>query len=248
MITVAIVNQKGGTGKTTTAINLGRALVEMDKRVLLIDLDAQGNLTYSLGVEFENSISDVIHGDITFDEILAESGGMTVAPSDTSLSDTELSLTEVEQREFVLKGILSGIDSYDYVFIDCPPSLSLLTINALNAADKVIIPMQMEVLSLQGLDQVTETIAKIRKLYNNKLEIEGVLPVMVDRRRKLSLEIYDHISKNYDLRIFDTGIRTNVRATEAPSFGLSVIDYEPGCNSAQDYLKLAGEILVINNN
>ena len=138
-------------------------------------------------------------------------------------------------------------DGYDYILIDCPPSLSLLTINALNAADRVIIPLQMEVLSLQGLDLIIDTVAKIKNVFNDNLQVEGLLPVMVDRRRKLSQEVYEHINENYDFKIFDSKIRTNERASEAPSFGSSVISYAPGSNSAKDYMMFAEELISLNN-
>jgi len=248
MIT-AIVNQKGGTGKTTTAINLGKGLSKCGRKVLLIDLDAQGNLSYSLSVnDFNQSMSDVLMGDVSLKDIIVTREEMDVAPSEVSLSDVELSISNFENRASVLKEVLGDISGYDNILIDCPPSLSLLTVNALNAAENVLIPMQLEVLSLQGLDQISQTIDKIRKAYNRNLKIMGILPVMVDKRRKLSAEIYDHINENYDFRIFDSSIRTNVRASEAPSFGQSVISYDPRSNSALDYMALANEVLMLNDN
>jgi len=244
---IAIVNQKGGTGKTTTTVNLGCALAKKGKKVLLVDLDAQGNLSYSLGIlEVKKSIAEVLLGEGRLIDILVESEGVDIAPSTIELADVEITISGTDQRESLLKNALSGVKMYDYVLIDCPPSLSLLTINALNAAQRVIIPLQMEVLSLQGLDQIIATINQIKSVLNPELDIEGLLPVMVDSRRKLSQEVFDHIAENYAFKIFDSRIRTNVRASEAPSFGKSVISYSPKSNSALDYQAFANEIIGLN--
>ncbi|WP_456458747.1 ParA family protein [Reichenbachiella sp.] len=241
---IAIVNQKGGTGKTTTTVNLGCALAKKGKKVLLVDLDAQGNLSYSLGIlEIEKSIGQVIMGEVDFQDILVSTEGLDVAPAQIDLADVEINIAGELARESILKKILADTEEYDYVLIDCPPSLSLLTINALNAAKWVIVPLQMEVLSLQGLDQIISTINQIKEVLNENLEILGLLPVMVDSRRKLSREIYEHIEENYNFKIFNSRIRTNVRASEAPSFGESLISYAPTSNGAKDYMDFANEIL-----
>ena len=241
---VSVVNQKGGTGKTTSTINLAKALELHGKRILLIDMDPQGSLTYSLGVvDIDKSIADVLYGDADLLEVIVEREGMDVIPASISLADAELSLVDVEDREYRLKYLLEKVDGYDFVIIDCPPSLSLLTINALAVSKYVIVPMLMEVLSLQGLDLISETLQKIKQSVNPELSVLGILPVMVDRRRKLSSEVYEHINSNYDFRMFETQIRPNVRASEAPSFGQSVISYAPTSNSANDYMELCEEIL-----
>ncbi len=246
---VSIVNQKGGTGKTTTCVNLGAALAQSKKKVLLLDMDQQGSLTYSLGMsDFEFSLDDVLMGEKELSEVVVKKEGMDVVPSDTRLADTELTIIDAEDRESILKSVLTDVKSYDYILIDCPPSLSLLTINALNASDKVLIPMQMEVLSLQGLDLIAETIQKIRDAFNPTLDVIGILPVMVDKRRKLSTEVFNHISENYQFPIFKNQIRTNVRASEAPSFGTSVLAYDPGSNSAKDYKAFAKEFISVSKN
>ncbi len=238
---IGVINQKGGTGKTTTTINLGAALAEQKKSVLLVDLDPQGSLSYSLGVmDFKLSLADVFEGQANLTDILQESENLSVAPCDIGLADTELSLSEARDREFFLKNMLSEVEhQFDYILIDCPPSLSLLTVNALTASQLVIIPMQMEVLSLQGLDLVSDTIERIQSTVNSNLLVAGILPVMVDKRRKLTLEIHDHIHENFEFRIFDTMIRSNVKASEAPSFGQSVVKYAPKSNSAKDYKSFA---------
>ncbi|MEP2026573.1 MAG: AAA family ATPase [Reichenbachiella sp.] len=241
---IAIVNQKGGTGKTTTTVNLGCALAKKGKKVLLVDLDAQGNLSYSLGIlEIEKSIGQVILGEVNIEDILVSTEGLDIAPAEIDLADVEINIAGELARESILKKVLEQVKGYDYVLIDCPPSLSLLTINALNAASRVIVPLQMEVLSLQGLDQIITTINQIKEVLNEELQIMGLLPVMVDSRRKLSREIYEHIEENYKFKIFNSRIRTNVRASEAPSFGESLISYAPTSNGAKDYMAFADEIL-----
>ncbi|MEM9325107.1 MAG: ParA family protein [Bacteroidota bacterium] len=244
MIT-AVVNHKGGTGKTTTSINLGSALAAKKQKVLLVDLDAQGSLSYSLGIgDFDAGMSEVFEGSHAMDQVLVDREGMQVAPSNMSLAEIELAMAGTEKREQVLKDVLAGYDDqFDQIIVDCPPSLSLLTVNALTAAHSVLIPMQMEVLSLQGLDLISETIGRIKKAYNPELQVLGILPVMVDSRKKLSTEVYEHIQENYDVPVFRQKIRTNVKASEAPSFGQSVIRYAPNANSAQDYKMFANEFL-----
>ena len=243
-MTISVVNQKGGTGKTTSTINLAKALEQKGKKILLIDMDPQGSLSYSLGiVEFEKSIADALYGEVEVLETIVEREGMDVIPSSISLADVELSLVDAENREHRLKYLLDQVKDYDFIFIDCPPSLSLLTVNALTASKYVLIPMLMEVLSLQGLDLISETLQKIKQTLNADLSVLGILPVMVDKRRKLSSEVYEHINANYDFRMFESQIRPNVRASEAPSFGQSVISYAPTSNSASDYLDLSEEIL-----
>ncbi|MFK7954319.1 MAG: ParA family protein [Ekhidna sp.] len=247
MKVISIINQKGGTGKTTTSINLGSALSQLGKRVLLVDMDSQGNLGYSLGLDVEFSICDVFNGEVELADVIHSTEGMDVVTSDMRLVDIELSLIELNRRQETLDNILKDhVGNYDYVLIDCPPSLSILAVNALYASDSVIIPMLMEVLSLQGLDQIMQTIEKINTTFNKSLEILGVLPVMVDVRRKLSEEVKEYISENYELKIFNSAIRNNVKASEAPSFGKSVITYSPSSNSAKDYIGFANEIASLN--
>ena len=243
MAVISIVNRKGGTGKTTTTLNLSSALAKMGKKVLAIDLDSQGNLGYSLGLDAEKTIVDVLEGTKKMSDVLQESEGFHTITSDTRLVDIELSLGEVKDRQSVLEKNLNTLpEGYDYILIDCPPSLSILTVNALYASEYVIIPLLMEVLSLQGLDQIIQTIDRINSSYQKELKILGILPVMVDKRRKLSSEVREYIQNNYELMIFETMIRNNVKASESPSFGKSVVAYAPSSNSARDYKAFAKEI------
>lgn len=247
MAIFSIVNQKGGTGKTTTSLNLGSALAKLGKSVLLIDMDSQGNLGYSLGLDDSLTISDVFEGSNEIEGVIQEKEGMHIVPSDIRLVDIELSLIDLDDRHNMLNSKIKHLSKkYDFILIDCPPSLSILAVNSLFASDKVIVPMLMEVLSLQGLDQILQTIEKINASYNKKLKIQGILPVMVDKRRKLSQEVKDYILENYEVKIFDSMIRNNVKASEAPSFGQSVIQYAPSSNSAKDYMEFANEIVRLN--
>lgn len=241
---IALINQKGGTAKTTTAINLGRALTALDKKVLLIDFDPQANLTYSFGVQPEKgSIIEVLQGKQTLQTLLVNKESMTILPSSSGLADFEVSIVNKIGRENYLKTPLKGIKGYDYIFIDCPPSLSILTVNALTAAHEVLIPLQMEILSLQGLTQLLGTIREVKQILNRKLKIRGIIASMYDVRRKLSREVMEGIERNIKERVFKTVIRECVKVAEAPSFAKSVLTYAPSSNGAKDYMNLAREFL-----
>ena len=241
---IAVANHKGGTGKTTTAINLGAALALKKKKVLLIDLDPQGNLSYSLGIDETLDFSYLISGEKTFNELVQKVEGMDVLTSSMRLADVEISMYGVERREFVLNDILEEVKvNYDYVIIDCAPARSLLTVNALATADYVLSTILLDVLSIQGLMHIVKTIQEIKTVLNPKLEFLGVLAINVDLRKKLSKEVIEFVRENYD---FETSIRTNVKIAEAPSHGKSVISYAPKSNGAKEYMLLAKEIISFN--
>jgi len=241
---VAVINQKGGTGKTTTTINLGSALSKLGHKVLLLDLDPQSNLSYSLAASSpESTLADVFLGSKSIQDIIVEKDGLWIAPGSNDLVDIEISLVQQPERELFLKKILAQVKGFDYILIDCPPSLSVLTLNALTAAGEVLIPLQMEVLTLQGLDQIMRTVQKVRKAFNPKLKIRGIVVVMFDVRRKLSQEVLEYLQENVKEKIFRSHIRLNVKLAEAPSFGKSVLDYEPASNGAKDYKALAEEFV-----
>ncbi|WP_207430064.1 ParA family protein [Sabulibacter ruber] len=243
---VSVINQKGGTGKTTTTINLGSALQKLGKRVLLIDLDPQANLSYSLGItEPACTLADVFGGQQKLETCIQERNGLYVAPGSNELVDVEISLVTHESRERFLQQLLGEVEGFDYILIDCPPSLSLLTVNALAASDEVLIPLQMEVLTLQGLGQILNTVQQIKNALNPKLKVKGIVVVMYDKRRKLSTEIEDYLKENVDEYIFQQRIRLNVKLAEAPSFGQSVIDYDASSYGAKDYLGLAREFVSV---
>jgi len=239
---VAVINQKGGTGKTTTTINLGSALSKLGKKVLLLDLDPQSNLSYSLAVANpEATLADVFLGNKSMQDVIVAKDDLWIVPGSNELVDVEISLVTQPEREKFLKNILADAKGYDYILIDCPPSLSVLTLNALTAAQEVLIPLQMEVLTLQGLDQIMNTVEKVRKTLNPRLKIKGIVVVMYDVRRKLSQEVLEYLRENVKEKIFDSHIRLNVKLAEAPSFGRSVLDYDASSNGAKDYKALAAE-------
>ena len=244
MKTIALINQKGGTGKTTTAINLGGALAAKGKKVLLIDFDPQANLTYSFGIKPEKgSITEFLQGKQALQTLLTNKEGLDILPSSPALADFEVSIVNKIGRENLLKDRLNGVKGYDYVFVDCPPSLSILTVNALNATNEVLIPLQMEILSLQGLSLLLGTIQEVKQVLNKKLKVRGIVASMYDSRRKLSREVMEEIEKNIKEKIFKTVIRECVRIAEAPSFAKSVLTYAPASNGAKDYMDLAKEFL-----
>jgi len=244
-MTLSIVNHKGGTGKTTTTVNLGASLARLGLKVLLIDLDAQGNLGYSLGIaETSPTLTEVLFKEVTFEQALVTREGMDILPGNTSLADLERSLGKVEVPYYALRDLLGEYTKkYDYILLDCPPSLSLLTINALCASSSIIIPLSLEVLSVRGLEMILNTVKEVQKTLNLSLSVLGILPVLVDKRKNLNTEILDHIREHHQLKIFDTHIRANVKASEAPSFGTSIIHYAPAATSAQDYIHFADEFL-----
>lgn len=239
---IAIVNHKGGTGKTTTTINLGSALAAQGYRVLLVDFDAQGSLSYALGLDDTGpTIAEAILGDVDPKLALQQREAMDILPAGRALADVELAIARAEGRMDHLRNLLSEFHGYDFVLIDCPPSLSLLTLNALNAADAILVPMQMDVLALRGLDSMLETVKSMRA-FNPDLQVLGVLPIMVTPHKKIYREITSYIMANYGVRLFKHAIHNSVKAAEAPSFGKSVMTYAPASSTASDYREFAREL------
>jgi len=248
-IVLAIANQKGGVGKTTTAINLSAALAESGQRVLAVDFDPQGNLTSGLGIEknaVKNSVYEMLMGSSKPEETVEKtySEKLDVLPANVNLSGAEIELLTVEERESVLKKCLELLrNQYDMIIIDCPPSLSLLTVNALTASDKVLIPIQCEYYAMEGLDQMMKSIALIRQKLNPGLLIDGIVFTMFDARNNLSQQVVDSVKEVLKEHIYDAVIPRNVRLAESPSYGMPVTEYDSKSSGAESYRKLAAEII-----
>lgn len=249
-MTIVFANHKGGTGKTTSVINIGRALSKAGKKVLLVDLDPQGNLTYSLGFSsIPYTVADFLLNKQSFENIAFEAYGLHLLPANTSLYNADKIIQDSPVGIFLLKNKLAELkNNYDFILIDCPPAMSVFTLNAFNAADGVIIPLVFEILSIQGLDQVIEEINKVKYSTNPNIRIIGALGVIVNESRKLSEEVLAFIRDNYRINIFNNHVRNNVKAAEAPSFGESVLDYAPSSISAKDYINVTAELLKILEN
>ncbi len=245
---LAVANQKGGVGKTTTSVNLATALSAIGKRVLLVDLDPQGNASTGLGIRragLRTSSYDVIFFEVPVTEVAQETKvpGLYVLPSSIHLSGAEIELVNESRREHRLESALRTALPYDYVIIDCPPSLSLLTLNALVAADAVVVPLQCEFYALEGLSHLSKTIERVKQTYNPRLDLHGVALTMYDGRNKLSAMVAEDVRAYFGDKVYKTIIPRNVRLSEAPSHGLPAIIYDMRCSGAQAYIKLAKEIL-----
>jgi chromosome partitioning protein len=250
---IAIANQKGGVGKTTTAVNLAAALGVLEKKVLLIDADPQANATSGLGVDL-NSIKlgtyQLLDHSIKIEDAITstESPNLDLIPSHIDLVASEIELVDKASREYMLKKALVGItDLYDYILIDCAPSLGLITLNSLVAANSVIIPIQCEYFALEGLGKLLNTIKSVQKLHNKDLDIEGLLLTMYDTRLRLSNQVVEEVKKHFGKIVFKTIIQRNIRLSEAPSFGEDIITYDASSRGAKSYLSLGSEIIKRNN-
>ena len=246
---IAITNQKGGVGKTTTSINLSASLALKGKKVLVIDIDPQGNTTSGFGIEkndIENTVYELILGECSIQDCIIKNviDGVSVLPSNVNLAAAEIELIGVDKKEFILKKEVDWVkDSYDYIIIDCPPSLSMLTVNAMTTANTVLVPIQCEYYALEGLSQLIHTVNLVKERLNPELDMEGVVFTMYDSRTNLSLQVVENVKSNLKQNVYKTIIPRNIRLAEAPSHGVPITIYDPKSAGAESYLELAEEVI-----
>ena len=251
--TIAVANQKGGVGKTTTAINLSSCIAAKGKKVLVIDTDPQGNTTSGLGVEknkLENTIYELMLGDCSIRDCIISDviHNVSLVPSNVNLSAAEIELIGVDKKEYILRNEIDYVkDNYDYIIIDCPPSLNMLTINAMTTADSVLVPIQCEYYALEGLSQLIHTVNLVKERLNPDLKMEGVVFTMYDSRTNLSAQVVENVKDNLNQHIYKTLIPRNIRLAEAPSYGLPINLYDPKSTGAEAYMLLAEELIQKNS-